>query len=95
MGGVVFGDDVNCARNMYLIDCNHGYKRKDILINKQEMECERIVIGNNVWIGVNTTIIKGAKIGNGTVVGACSLVNKHFPDDCVIGGVPAKILLYR
>lgn len=51
-----------------------------------------ITIGDNVWIGANATICPGVTLGNGVVVGAGAVVTKSFPDNLVIGGVPAKIL---
>ena len=51
-----------------------------------------ISIGNNVWICDNVVILAGAKIGNNCVIAANSVVNKEFPDNCLIGGVPAKII---
>ena len=94
-GGVTIGDNVNCARNMYVIDANHGFKDKNVLICKQPLEVEKVTIGDNCWIGANCTIIKGAEIGSGCVVGACSLVNKKFGNDVVIAGVPAKVIKER
>ena len=52
-----------------------------------------VTIGDNVFIGVNTTILKGTRIGNNTIVGANSLVSGEFPNDIVIGGNPARILM--
>jgi maltose O-acetyltransferase len=51
-----------------------------------------ITIGDNVWIGANATICPGVTLGNGVVVGAGAVVTKSFPDNVVVGGVPAKIL---
>jgi acetyltransferase-like isoleucine patch superfamily enzyme len=51
-----------------------------------------IHIGNNVWIGVNTTILKGVTIGDGAVIAAGSMVNKDIPSKCLAGGVPAKVI---
>lgn len=51
-----------------------------------------VTIGNDVWIGANATICPGVTLGNGVVVGAGAVVTKSFPDNVVIGGVPAKIL---
>ena len=94
-GGVTFGNNVNCARNLFLIDASHSYNDKTELICKQKMIIESITIGNNVWIGANCTILKGVSIGDGCVIGACALVNKKYGDNVVIGGVPAKIIKYR
>lgn len=50
----------------------------------------KIKIGNNVFIGMDSIILPGVEIGNNTIVAAGSVVTKSFPDNCIIGGVPAK-----
>ena len=55
-------------------------------------ESEPIVIEDNVWIGKRAIILKGVRIGNGSIVAAGALVNKSFPPNSLIGGVPAKLL---
>lgn len=52
----------------------------------------RPVIGDNVWLGANVTIIGKVRIGNNVVVGAGSVVVKDVPDNCVVAGNPARIL---
>lgn len=90
-GGVVFGNDVNCAARLYLIDCDHGYKG-DGPINRQAMVYRQVRIGNDVWIAANVTIIKGTVIGDHSVVGACALCNKVYPEHSVLVGVPARAI---
>lgn len=51
-----------------------------------------ITIGNNVWISANATICPGVTLGDNVVVGAGAVVNKSFPSNVVIAGVPAKII---
>jgi acetyltransferase-like isoleucine patch superfamily enzyme len=51
-----------------------------------------IVIGNNVFIGINCTILPGVKIGDNTVVGAGSIVTKELPGGFVYAGNPAKAI---
>ncbi|MBR1692050.1 MAG: sugar O-acetyltransferase, partial [Lachnospiraceae bacterium] len=51
-----------------------------------------ITIGNDVWIGGNVTILPGVTIGNNVVVAAGAVVTHDVPDNCLVGGVPAKIL---
>lgn len=52
----------------------------------------RIIIGDRVFIGANTTILMNVHIGNDVIIGAGSLVNKSIPDGCVVAGVPAKVI---
>ena len=93
-GGVYIGDEVNCAANLYMIDSDHGTKL-GVQMNKQPLSSEKIIIGNDVWIGANVTILKGVKLGNGCVVGACACVTKSFNDNSIVGGVPAKLIKNR
>jgi acetyltransferase-like isoleucine patch superfamily enzyme len=58
-------------------------------------ETSRVIIGNDVWIGVHVTIIGGIKIGNGAIIGTGSIVTKDIPDYAVAAGVPAKVIKYR
>lgn len=52
----------------------------------------KVVIGDNVWIGERVTILKGAVIGENSVVAAGAVVSGIFPKNVVIGGVPAKVI---
>ena len=56
---------------------------------------QKTIIGNDVWIGINSTVLQGIKISDGAVVGANSLVTKDVPPYAIVGGVPAKVLRYR
>lgn len=53
---------------------------------------KRPVIGDNVTLGANVTIIGDITIGNNVLVGAGSVVVKSVPDNCIVAGVPAKII---
>ena len=52
-----------------------------------------IQIGNNVFIGMKTTILKGVHVGNNVIIGANSLVNKDIPNNCVVAGNPARVIM--
>lgn len=52
----------------------------------------KVVIGKDVTIGTNVTILPGVIIGNGSTVSACSLVNRDVPDYAFVGGIPIKPL---
>ncbi len=51
-----------------------------------------INIGNNVFIGSNTSILYNVKIGNNVIIGAGTLVNKDIPDNSVAVGVPVRVI---
>lgn len=51
-----------------------------------------IFIGENVWIGSKVTILDGAVVGNNCILAAGAVVSGVFPDNCVIAGVPAKLV---
>lgn len=52
----------------------------------------KIVIDNHIWVGYQSTILQGSKLGSGSIVGARSLVNKSFPNNVICAGVPAQII---
>ena len=62
---------------------------------KDNKPARNVVIKNDVWIGLNSTILEGVTIGNGAIIGACSVVAKDVPDYAVVVGNPAKIIRYR
>jgi carbonic anhydrase/acetyltransferase-like protein (isoleucine patch superfamily) len=64
-------------------------------IFKYKCEEERVIIGNDVWIGSHVLVKGGVKIGNGACVAAGSVVVKDVPPYAVVGGVPAKLIKYR
>lgn len=51
-----------------------------------------VVIGNDVWIGGNCTILPGVTIGNNVIVGAGAVVTRDIPDNSLVVGVPARII---
>lgn len=54
-----------------------------------------VIIGNDVWIGMNTLILSGVEIGDGAVIGAGSVVFKNVEPYSIVGGNPAKLIRYR
>ncbi|WP_338208977.1 sugar O-acetyltransferase [Lactiplantibacillus paraxiangfangensis] len=53
---------------------------------------EPITVGNDVWIGGNVTVIGGVHIGNNVIIAAGAVVTRDVSDNCVAGGVPAKVI---
>jgi len=60
--------------------------------NKPSEIIDKIVIGNDVYIGCNVTVLKGVKIGDGAIIAAGAVVNKNVPAYTIYGGVPAKFI---
>lgn len=56
------------------------------------VKSEKIIISDNVWIGMESMILKGVSIGENSIVAARSVVTKNVPPNVVVGGNPAKII---
>lgn len=73
---IKIGDNVQIGTNVVFFDHDHDYKNDMKLFVKKE-----IVIGNNVWIGANCTILKGVIIGDNSVIAAGSIVRENIPSN--------------
>lgn len=95
--GITIGNDVLIAPNCTLTGSNHEFRQKNRTVYDQRFAPSKggIVIEDDVWIGSNCSILDGAIIRKGAVIGANSLVNKEIPRNAVCYGNPAKIITYR
>lgn len=91
-GGIEIGNDVIMGSYISFHSENHVFSDTSKLIREQGVTSKGIKIGNNVWVGAKATFLDGAEVGNNAVVAAGAVVNGVFPDNVVLGGVPAKIL---
>jgi len=82
----------NCeiAEMVVIRDQNHRHDLSTTPISQQGHETDLIIINENVWIGAKSTILKGVVIGENSIIGAHSLVNKSFPSNSKLIGIPAK-----
>lgn len=87
---VTIGNYVMIGPNTLITSVNHPLSPRK---RRQHLgQAKPVTIGNDVWIGGSCTILPGVTIGNNVVVAAGAVVTKDVPDNCVVGGVPAKIL---
>jgi acetyltransferase-like isoleucine patch superfamily enzyme len=84
---ITIGEGCVIARDVVIRD----YDAHTIDLPNYEI-AKPIEIGKHVWIGNRAMILKGVKIGDGAVVAAGALVTKNVPGNCIVGGVPAKVI---
>ncbi|QCK15917.1 CatB-related O-acetyltransferase [Mangrovivirga cuniculi] len=105
VNSVNIGSFCSIARNVSIQEFNHHFDRltsyyinTNILGGKVEDDIYSkgdIIIGNDVWIGTQSVILSGAKIGNGAIIAANSVVNGEIPPYAIAVGSPAKVIKYR
>jgi len=89
---IVIGDDVWTGPNVYITDQNHAYDDITIPISRQAQPERSVSIGAGSWLGTNTVVLPGARIGRHVTVGAGSVVAGELPDFCVAVGAPARVI---
>lgn len=88
IGKIIIGKGTWIADNVAIITSNHDFND----LNRHSQP-EDVVIGDNCWIGINSVILPGVKLGNHVIVGAGSIVTKSFlENDIIICGNPARIV---
>lgn len=87
---VTFGDNVFIAPNCVFSTAGHAIDAEQ-RTNGLEIALP-ISVGNNVWIGANVSVLPGVTIGNNTIIGAGSVVNKDIPSDVIAVGNPCKVI---
>ncbi len=101
---LTIGSFVSISENVtFLLGGNHpyhGFSTYPFLVKYfgEENEAETkgpIIIGDDVWIGFNSTILSGVTIGQGAIIAAGSMVTKDVPPYSIVGGNPAKLIKYR
>lgn len=93
---IKIGSNVMMGPNCYIFSNNHVFDRLDIpMIMQGKTEKKTTIIEDDVWIGRNVTMTPGRYIKKGSIVGACCVLTKDFPEFSVIGGNPSRLLYKR
>ena len=92
IGPVSIGNNVNLAQGITVTALNHNFTDTSRRIDEQGISTKPVVIGDDVWIGANAVILPGVTIGRHVVVAAGAVVTNDVPNNCVVGGVPAKVI---
>ncbi|WP_157972852.1 acyltransferase [Aureibaculum luteum] len=87
---IEINDNTRIGQNVTIMDFEaHGIDPRK---RNKVGEIGEIIIGENVWIGNNVIILKNSSIGQNSIIAAGAVVSGVFPDNVIIGGVPAKII---
>jgi|APMI01.1.fsa_nt_gi lipopolysaccharide O-acetyltransferase len=96
---VRIADHVLMGSRILITDHNHGSYKGENSSNPMTIPQQReiisegpVIIEENVWIGDGAVILPNVTIGKGSVIGANSVVVKSVPENCIVGGIPAKII---
>ena len=89
---IEIGDHVTLGQMVSILDHDHRYVFEGKNMSLDGYLTSPVKIGDNVWIGDKSMVLRGVTIGSNVVVGANTLIHKDVPDNCVIGGSPFKIL---
>lgn len=87
-GGVTVGDGCQIGHNVVFATLNHGLSAED----RKNTYPASIILGKNVWVGSNSTILQGVTIGDNAIIAAGAVVSKDVPANTIVGGVPAKFI---
>ena len=91
-GGLEIGDDVFIGSDVGIYTTNHPLDPEERAAGKATTR--PVKIGSKVWIGGGAIILPGVEIGEGTTIGAGSVVTRSIPARCVAVGNPAKVIKY-
>lgn len=93
---VQIGDGLLTGCYVLISDNSHGglsVEESGIIPAERALKSKgEVVIGDNVWLGDKVSVLSGVHIGNNVIVAANAVVTKDIPDNCLVAGVPAKIV---
>ncbi len=94
-GGVEIGEYFHTGRGLTIFSSNHKYDNDKFIPYSTERIRKKVVIEDFVWCGANVTILPGVRLGEGSIIGAGSVITKDVPPFAIACGNPAKVVKYR
>ena len=88
---VEIGDDCMFA-SFNEIRCDDAHPIFDVKTGRRMNLSKSIVIGDHVWLAAYVTLLAGASVKSGSVIGYRSLVKNRIPNNCIAAGTPAKVI---
>lgn len=92
-GGLSVGNNVQFSRNITVYTANHNFK-SDVLPYNNQYLIGPVTIGDNVWVGMNVSILPGVTIGKNAILGMNAIITKDVPDNAIVVG-NNRIIGYR
>ncbi len=92
---VRIGEQCVIADRAMFIDFDHGVVEVERPIRDQGIYKRDVIVGSNVWIGYNASILRGVRVGDNAVVGTNAVVTKDVPANAIVGGAPARVIRMR
>lgn len=86
---IIIGEDCMFATNNQ-IRTDDAHPIYDVNTGNRINFSKDVKLGNHVWVGYGATLLGGASVGDGSVIGAYALVNKSHSNNCLLVGMPAK-----
>lgn len=90
---IEIGDGVKITQGVTILTHGYDWSVLNLVYNELIGSAGKVKIGNNVFLGVNSSILKGVTIGDNVIVGANSLVNKDVECNVVVAGNPARVVM--
>lgn len=94
-GGLNIGENVMIGPFCQILSASHNYESTRIPMKNQGITTKEVNIGNDVWIGTHVIILPGVNVGDGSIIGAGSVVTSDVDAFQIVAGVPAKIIKNR
>lgn len=93
---IEIADHVLFGKKVTITDNSHGESTSAMLnippIDRPLYTAGPVIIEENVWVGDKVTILPNVRIGKNSIVGSNAVVTKDIPANCIVGGIPAKVI---